>query len=114
MKKNYEIYLMQHVTGSVEDDYETVEYISYLKGYRECKRMAKELSKHYGEVHVKGASYTFKAREKNPDWPYMQPLDEGLAMVKIMCYNKIPETDYNPIYAEYYYEGKVLYKEVYE
>ena len=48
MKKYYEIYLMQHVTGSVEDDYETVDYECESCSYRECQKMAKELSKHYG------------------------------------------------------------------
>lgn len=109
MKRFYEVALMQHVTGSVEDDYETVGYeCEGGYGYRECKKMAKELSTHYGEVNVKGCQYRFPERKK--DDFYHQALDEGLAMVKIVCYTKTEDCGYEPIYYEYYNNGKVAYK----
>ena len=106
MKRNYEIALMQHVTGSVEDDYETVDYITEYDSYYACRRKAKELFMHLGEEHVKGANVAFPAREKG----YQQGLDKGLAAVKIVCYTETPETTYEPLYYEYYKNGKVDYK----
>ena len=100
---------MQHVSGSVEDDYETMDYAcSCGCTYYECKRVAKELSMHYGEVNVKGCSYKFRKVEKG-EFHY-QGLDEGLAMVKIVCYTKTDISEYEPLYYEYYKDGKVLYK----
>ena len=105
MKKYYEIALMQHVHGSVDDDYETTEFVTTYKGYRADKRLAKEYSKHIGERVVDGIA--FPAREKEQ---YVQPLDEGLAAVKIVCYTETEYTSYEPLYYEYYKDGKVDYK----
>jgi hypothetical protein len=44
MKKNYEVSLMRHVAGSVEDDFETVDYAGVGCNYRECVKIAKEKS----------------------------------------------------------------------
>ena len=44
MKKNYEVSLMRHVEGSVEDDFETVNYDGVGCNYRECVKIAKEKS----------------------------------------------------------------------
>lgn len=44
MKKNYEVSLMRHVEGSVEDDFETVDYDGVGCNYRECVKIAKEKS----------------------------------------------------------------------
>ena len=44
MKRNYEIALMQHVTGSVEDDFLSVDHITWLGSYYDYKRMAKDIS----------------------------------------------------------------------
>ena len=110
MKRNYEIALMQHVHGSVEDDYETV--IFECEGgysYRECKAKAKEFSKHIGQVDVPGTCYKFNGRTPNDDFP-QQRLDAGLAAVKIVCYTENDMTTYEPLYYEYYRDGKVDYK----
>lgn len=101
---------MQHVHGSVADDYETV-YFVYECGYNylQCKRKAKDLSKHIGKVTVPGCGYTFNGRMPNKDF-YQPRLDEGLAAVKIVCYTETDMTSYEPLYYEYYRDGKVDYK----
>jgi len=109
MKRNYEIALMQHVQGSVEDDYETVDFISWCSNYYEFKRMAKEISKHIGEINVPHSSHKFVERQPNKEF-WHKGLDEGLAMVKIVCYTETEFTTYAPIYYEYYKDGKVDYK----
>lgn len=43
-KNFYEVGLMKHVEGSVEDDFETVDFIGEGCTYRECVRIAKEES----------------------------------------------------------------------
>ena len=110
MKRNYEIALMQHVHGSVEDDYETV-FFECEGGYsyRECKSKAKELSKHIGKVSVPGVGYTFNGVEPHKEIKN-QRLDAGLAAVKIVCYTENDMTTYEPLYYEYYRDGKVDYK----
>ena len=110
MKRNYEIALMQHVHGSVEDDYETV-FFDCEGGcsYRTCKKYAKEYSKHIGEVKVPGLGYTFNGVEPNKDIKN-QRLDAGLAAVKIVCYTETDMSSYEPLYYEYYRDGKVDYK----
>ena len=108
MKRNYEIALMQHVAGSVVDDYETVAFISEY-GYHKLHKIAKDLSMHYGESNVGG--FRFPKREKDD---FCQGLDEGLAMVKIVCYTETPESSYEPLYYQYYDKGKVDYKVTFE
>lgn len=110
MKKYYEIALMQHVSGSVEDDYETV--LFECEGgysYRECKAKAKELSKHIGKVNVPGISRPFNGVEPHQEIKN-QRLDAGLAAVKIVCYTENDMTTYEPLYYEYYRDGKIDYK----
>lgn len=111
MKKHYEIAFMQHVTGSVEDDYETTWFLSY-ESYRMAHQKAKEFSKFYGEVSVPGSGFRFLKREKpcKDAVVKMQPLDKGLAMVKIVCYTETSETSYQPIYYQYYKDGKIFNK----
>lgn len=109
MKKNYEIALMQHVSGSVEDDYETVFYDCEGCNYRTCQKYAKEYSKHYGEVEIKGIGIIFGKQEPDKRF-HSQGLDEGLAMVKIVCYTETDISSYEPLYYEYYKDGKVDYK----
>lgn len=110
MKRNYEVALMQHVAGSVEDDYETVTFeCEGGYSYYECKRKAKELSKHIGKVNVPGVGYTFNGVEPHKEIKN-QRLDAGLAAVKIVCYTETEETTYEPLYYEYYRNGKVDYK----
>lgn len=110
MKRYYEVALMQHVAGSVEDDYETVTFeCEGGYSYYECKRKAKELSKHVGKVNVPGCGYVFNGRTPNSDFP-QQRLDAGLAAVKIVCYTETEESTYEPLYYEYYRNGKVDYK----
>ena len=104
-KKNYEIALMQHVTGSVEDDYETVHYNSYLNTYWEYRRKAIEYSKHIGEEVVDG--YHFHGN-KGGGVVNAQRLDAGLAAVKIVCYTETDETSYEPLFYEYYKNGKMV------
>ena len=110
MKKFYEIALMQHVHGNVADDYETV-FFECESGYsyRECKAKAKEISRHIGKVNVPGVGYTFNGRTPNDDFP-QQRLDAGLAAVKIVCYTETDMSSYEPLYYEYYRDGKVDYK----
>lgn len=108
MKRNYEIALMQHVHGSVEDDYETVRYACEGCSYYECKAMAKELSKYIGQVDVPKAG-KFLAQEARKEF-YHPGLDAGLAAVKIVCYTENDMTTYEPLYYEYYRNGKVDYK----
>lgn len=110
MKKYYEIALMQHVHGSVDDDYETV--LFECEGgysYRQCKSKAKELSKHIGKVNVPGIRCPFNGVESHKEIKN-QRLDAGLAAVKIVCYTENDMTSYEPLYYEYYRDGKVDYK----
>lgn len=100
---------MQHVHGSIEDDYETVFFDCESCSYRDCKKWAKEHSKHIGEVSVPHVHYTFNEREVNKELHY-QGLDAGLAAVKIVCYTENDTTTYEPLYYEYYKDGKVDYK----
>ena len=110
MKRYYEIALMQHVHGSVENDYETVFFECECGcSYRECKSMAKELSKHIGKVSVPGVGYTFNGVEPHKEIKN-QRLDAGLAAVKVVCYTENDMTTYEPLYYEYYRDGKVDYK----
>ena len=106
--RNYEVALMQHVTGSVVNDYETVGYACEGGTYSECKKVAKELSKHYGAEEIKGYG-KFSKRVPDPSFP-QQPLDKGLAMVKIVCYTQDEACSYNCVYYEYYYNGKIVDK----
>jgi hypothetical protein len=109
MKSYYEIALMQHVHGSVEDDYETVCYeCEGGYSYRECKAKAKELSKYIGQVDVPKVG-KFTASEPRKEF-YHPGLDAGLAAVKIVCYTENDMTSYEPLYYEYYKDGKVDYK----
>lgn len=110
MRRFYEVALLQHVHGSVDDDYETVCYeCEGGYSYHECKTKAKELSKHIGEVRVPGVGYTFNGRTPDNDFP-QQRLDAGLAAVKIVCYTETDETSYEPLYYEYYRDGKKDYR----
>lgn len=106
MKRNYEIALMQHVSGSDEHDYETTAFTTTYKGYRAGRRLAKEVSKHIGETRVMG--FEFPKRDG------YQPLDAGLAAVKIVCYTEAYGTTYYPLYYEYYRDGKVEYKDTFD
>lgn len=110
MKRFYEIALMQHVHNSVENDYETVAY-EYTSGYsyRQCKQRAKELSKHIGQAIIPNYRYGFPERKPKDNFPQLW-LDEGLAAVKIVCYTENDTTTYEPLYYEYYNNGKVDYK----
>ena len=109
MKKYYEVHMMQHVTGSVVDDYETVWYECDCGcTYHECKRVAKEFSKHYGDVNVPKCPYKFN--ERKTDEIHHQGLDAGLAMVKIVRYTKTDVSEYEPLYYEYYQDGRVIDK----
>ena len=108
MKRHYEIALMQHVHGSVEDDYETVRYACEGCSYYECKAMAKELSKYIGQREVQNAG-KFLAQETRKEEDHAGR-DEGLAAVKIVCYTENDMTTYEPLYYEYYRDGKVDYK----
>ena len=110
MKRYYEIYMMQHVSGSDWDDWQTVNYISGY-GYHKTYQMAKELSKHYGEIEVSGMR--FPKQDANKEF-YQQPLDEGLAMVKLVCSTENEMTTYDPIYWLYFEGGKVWHKEVFD
>jgi hypothetical protein len=110
MKKYYEIALMQHVSGSVENDYETISFeYDYGCSYYECKKQAKEYSKHLGKIIIPNCGYKFNARESNKEF-FQSKLDAGLAAVKIICYTKTDISDYEPLYYEYYRDGKVDYK----
>lgn len=95
MKKNYEIYLRQHVKGSVEDDYETTAIESYKDTYWQYLKQAKELSMHIGEVDVCG--YHFAEGEH---------LDAGLAAVELVCYIQNDTDGYKMIHREYFENGK--------
>lgn len=112
MKKFYEIALMQHVHGDVDNDYETVFYdYDWGCGYRTCRKYAKEYSKYIGEVKVPNVSYVFKRRLPEK---YVQELDEGLAAVKIVCYTQTDFSDYEPLYYEYYKGGELDYKYIFD
>lgn len=103
-KKYYEIYLQQHVKGSVEDDYETVEITTTYKGGRKDIELAKLLSKQCGNVVVHHTSRFFEETSR---------LDRGLANVAFVCYNKTSETDYNILYIHDYQYGKKVAERVF-
>lgn len=114
MKRKYEIALMQHVHGSVEDDYETVHYeCEGGYSYMECKKRAKEISKHIGESKIPNVNYTFNGSVSSDDNP-QQRLDEGLAAVKIVCYTETEDNSYAVLYYEYYRNGRVDFKESFD
>ena len=48
----YEVGLMKHVEGSVEDDFETIEYTGEGCNCRDCVKIAKELSKEWDACNV--------------------------------------------------------------
>ena len=114
MKRYYEVALLQHVHGNVEDDYETVCFT--CEGgysYRECKAQAKEISKYIGQINVPKVGYTFNGQDADKKF-HSQRLDAGLAAVKIVCYTENDMTSYQPLYYEYYRDGKVDYKVVFD
>ena len=106
MKKYYEVYLQQHITNSVEDDYETAHFDSTYKGYYADRKLAIEHSMNIGKSQSKG--YTFHSREKEG---YYSGLDEGLACVRLVCYTETDDTDYERLWHEDYKYGKCLGRE---
>lgn len=107
MKKYYEVALMQHVHGSVDNDYETV-WFECESGcsYRTCKEVAKELSKHIGEVFIKDVCYIFNGVSPEDECSG-HSLDAGLAAVKIVCYTMNEDSYYEPLFYEYFTGGRV-------
>lgn len=100
MKLYYEVYLMQHVKGSVEDDFETRHIESYGKNYNEHRKIAKEFSSHIGEEMVE--DYMFDETDH---------LDKGLAAVDLVCYTLTEETGYNIVHRELFENGRGLGRE---
>ena len=47
----YEVGLMKHVEGSVENDFETIEFVD-VENYRDAVKSAKELSKEWDACNV--------------------------------------------------------------
>ena len=97
-KKYYEVYLRQHVKGSVEDDYSTVD-IQPCGNYYEARRIAKDSAKNYygkeecpyGDSHA-----SFSETEE---------LDKGLASAQVVCYTATDfpyESSYQILFREYY------------
>ncbi len=95
MKRYYEIYLRQHVKGSVWDDYETTAYESYKNTYWEFLKQAKELSLEIGKIDV--LNYHFTETDH---------LEAGLAAVELVCYYENKESSYNILHSEYFENGK--------
>lgn len=91
VKFKYEVALKQHVKGSVDDDYESVDFIT-ASSYKQAVKIAKDWSKQLG------ADYnSFKETET---------LDAGLAQVVIVCHYKDNTSDYNEVWQEEYINGK--------
>lgn len=90
-KFQYEIALKQHVKSSVDDDYESVDFIT-ASSYKQAAKIAKDWSKQLGS-DCNG----FKETET---------LDAGLAQVVIVCYYKDDTSDYNEVWQEEYINGK--------
>lgn len=86
----YEIALKQHVKGSVEDDYESVEFVG-ANNYRDAVKMAKKYSLDIGS---------------NIRYKESASLDAGLAQVTIICYYSDDVSDYNEVWQEEYINGK--------
>lgn len=87
----YEIALKQHVKGSVEDDYESVEFDG-ADNYREAVKMAKRYSLDIGSGNIR--------------YKESASLDAGLAQVTIICYYSDDISDYNEVWQEEYINGK--------
>lgn len=62
MKKYYEVYLQQHISNSIEDDYITSHIDTTYKGYYADRRLAIEHSHNIGKLQSKG--FAFYEREK--------------------------------------------------
>lgn len=90
-KLQYEVALKQHVKGSVDDDYESVDFIT-ASSYKQAVKTAKDWSKQLG-------SDTCGFNET-------ETLDAGLAQVVVVCYYKNNTSDYNEVWQEEYINGK--------
>lgn len=91
IKLKYEVALKQHVKDSVNDDYESVDFIT-ASSYKQAVKTAKDWSKQLGSD-----CNNFKETET---------LDAGLAQVVIVCYYKDDTSDYNEAWQEEYINGK--------
>lgn len=91
IKLKYEVALKQHVKDSVNDDYESVDFIT-ASSYKQAVKTAKDWSKQLGSD-----CNNFKETET---------LDAGLAQVVIVCYYKDDTSDYNEAGQEEYINGK--------
>ena len=91
IKLKYEVALKQHVKDSVNDDYESVDFITASR-YKQAVKTAKDWSKQLGSD-----CNHFKETET---------LDAGLAQVVIVCYYKDDTSDYNEAWQEEYINGK--------
>ena len=87
----YEIALKQHVKGSVEDNYESVEFDG-ADNYREAVKMAKK--------------YALDIGSGNMRYKESASLDACLAQVTIICYYSDDISDYNEVWQEEYINGK--------
>ena len=90
-KLQYEVALKQHVKGSVDDDYESVGFIT-ASSYKQAEKTAKDWSKQLGSDAC-GFNET-------------ETLDAGLAQVVIVCYYKDNTSDYNEVWQEENINGK--------
>lgn len=97
-KKYYEVYLRQHVKGSVEDDYMTTD-VQPCSNYHEARRIAKDCAKNY------------YGKEKCPygdtrvGFLETMELDKGLASAQVVCYTATDfpyESSYQILFREYY------------
>lgn len=105
MSKFYEVWLQQHVKGSVEDDYETVDTISTYEGGRADTKLAKDISPNIGKDVLS---------EYGRKFPETDRLDKGLANVAVVCYNQIKDvTTYNILYIYDYQHGKKVAERVF-
>lgn len=91
VKFKYEVALKQHVKGNVDDDYESVDFIT-ASSYKQAVKTAKDWSKQLGSD-----CNSFKETET---------LDAGLAQVVIVCHYKDNTSDYNEVWQEEYINGK--------
>ena len=91
IKLKYEVALKQHVKDSVNDDYESVDFIT-ASSYKQAVKTAKDWSKRLG-------SDTCGFNET-------ETLDAGLAQVVIVCDYKDDTSDYNEAWQEEYINGK--------